>query len=310
MILDRQFHSVACREYTIPRDDPASQPKGLIQGNMRIVPVLEVTTSFQHCKYGIEIRIESVNQDNSHSWIGISYRTVKYVVDSVQDNTEILADPQEDQVPQTSIKIVAARSKAKAKPQPRESIGMTTIPLSERVWIDFEPSKQDLESYNLSKKVVNLLRHNQKLHREEEGAIQFYKIKFHLRDHHFPIQNWSDDRWIACLAAGGGSKRRYQYCSDYLGSIILSPCSSQGHSGGNLIDLTLQDNVLIGPGIFPYIYHVGSNFNLYSIISNGLILGGQNLSRRQSVFFLPVDPRKEDQKDPEHIDYSVPRHAR
>ena len=34
------------------------------------------------------------------------------------------------------------------------------------------------------------------------------------------------------------------------------------------------------------------------------------MSRRQSVFFLPVDPRKEDHKDPEHIDYSVPRLAR
>ena len=30
---------------------------------MRIGPVLEVTTSFQHFKYGIEIRIKSVNQD-------------------------------------------------------------------------------------------------------------------------------------------------------------------------------------------------------------------------------------------------------
>ena len=30
----RQFSSVACREYTLPRDDPASQPKGWIQGNM------------------------------------------------------------------------------------------------------------------------------------------------------------------------------------------------------------------------------------------------------------------------------------
>ena len=42
----RQFQSVACREYTLPRDDQASQPKGWIQGNMRIGPVLEVTTSF------------------------------------------------------------------------------------------------------------------------------------------------------------------------------------------------------------------------------------------------------------------------
>ena len=64
---------------------------------------------------------------------------------------------------------------AKAKPQPRESSGTTTIPLSERVWIDLEPSKQDRESYDLSKRVINLLRHNQKLHREQDGAIQFYK---------------------------------------------------------------------------------------------------------------------------------------
>ena len=68
--------------------------------------------------------------------------------------------------------------------------------------------------------------------------------------------------------------------------------------------------VLIGPGIFPYIYHIRSTFNLHSFISNGLLPGGQNLSRRQSVFFLPVDPRNEDHKDPENIDYSVPRHAR
>ena len=46
----RQFRSVACREYTLPRDDPASQPKGWIQGYMRFGPVLEVTTSFQHFK--------------------------------------------------------------------------------------------------------------------------------------------------------------------------------------------------------------------------------------------------------------------
>ena len=55
--------------------------------------------------------------------------------------------------------------------------------------------------------------------------------------------------------------------------------------------------MLIETGVFPYIYHVGCAFNLHSIIGNGLIPGGQNLSRRQSVFFLPVDPRDEDHKD-------------
>ena len=111
------------------------------------------------------------------------------------------------------------------------------------------------------------------------------------------------------LAAGGGSKRRYQYCSDNSGTIIYLR-ALQGHSGNNLIDPMLQDNVVIGTGIFPYIYHVGCTFNLHSIINNGLVPGGQNLSRRQTVFFLPVDPRDESHRDPEYSDFSVPRLAR
>ena len=73
----RQFHTVACREYTHPRDDGSSQPRGWIQGNSRIGPVLEVTTSFQYGKHGIEIRIWSLSQDNSHLWVRISYGTNK-----------------------------------------------------------------------------------------------------------------------------------------------------------------------------------------------------------------------------------------
>ena len=165
---------MACREYTLPRDDSAFQPKGWIQGNMRIGLVLEVTTSFQYGKHGIEIRIESVNKDSSHSWVRISYGTVKYVIDSIEDNTESPADPQEEQIPHTSTSVVAARSKAKAKPQPRELVGTTaTIPIHERRWIDTKPSEQNLASYDISKKVTNLLRHNQTLQREEDGAIEF-----------------------------------------------------------------------------------------------------------------------------------------
>ena len=83
-------HTIACREYTLPRDDKASEPKGWIRGNTRIGPVLEVTTSFQHFMYGIEVRIESVNKDNSHSWVRISYGTVRYVNDYIKYDTENL----------------------------------------------------------------------------------------------------------------------------------------------------------------------------------------------------------------------------
>ena len=38
--------SVACREYTLPRDEKLYDPKGWIRGNTKIGPVLEVTTSY------------------------------------------------------------------------------------------------------------------------------------------------------------------------------------------------------------------------------------------------------------------------
>ena len=46
-----------------------------------------------------------------------------------------------------------------------------------------------------------------------------------------------------------------------------------------------------------------------SIINSGLIPGGQNLSKRQKVFFLLVDPMDKNHKDPDTIDLEAPRLA-
>ena len=43
-----QFHAVACREYTLPREEEVSQPKGWIQGNTKIELVLEVAICCWH----------------------------------------------------------------------------------------------------------------------------------------------------------------------------------------------------------------------------------------------------------------------
>ena len=150
---------------------------------------------------------------------------------------------------------------------------------------------------------------NQTVQREDDGAIQFWRIKFHLRNQFSQVQHWSDERWKSCLAAGGGSKRRYQYCSDNSGTILYLR-ALQGHSGNNLIEHTLQDNVMFQRGIFHHIYHIGCAFNLHSIINNGLTPGGQDSSRRQTVFFLPIDPRDKNLEYLEHIDFSVPRRAK
>ena len=182
-----QFHTVACREYTRPRDDGSSQPRGWIQGNSRIGPVLEVTTSCLYGKYGIEIRIWSLSQDNSHSWVRISHGSNKFVVDSNYNNTEVPADLPDEQTSQSSVKNFAARSKAKAKPQKRKPVELpSTIPMNERKWIDIEPGDSSLFAYEISKKVINLLRHSQQVQREDDGAVQFWKIKNSLRNQ-FPV---------------------------------------------------------------------------------------------------------------------------
>ena len=110
------------------------------------------------------------------------------------------------------------------------------------------------------------------------------------------------------MAAGGGAKRRYQYCTDISGTIVYLR-ALQGHSGRNLIDPSLQDNVIIESGFFQHIYQKGCAFDLHSIINNGLIPGGQNSSKRQTVFLLPIDPRDKGHQDPAKIDFSVPRRA-
>ena len=281
-----QFYAAACREYTLPRSDGSSQPKGWIQGNTKIGPVLEVTTSCLYGKHGVEIRIWSLSEDNAYSWVRISHGSNKFEMDSNNNDTEVPEDQPEEQALQLKVKDFACRSKAKAKPHRREPVDYSPsiIPINERKWIDIEPRNSSLSAYEVSKKVIHLLRHSQIVQREDDGAVQFWRIKKYLQNQ-FP-QNpcWSDNRWKACLAAGGGAKRRYQYCFDNSGR-ILSLRALQGHSGRNLIDPALQDNVIIQSGFFHYIYHTGCAFNLHSIIKKGLILGGQNFSKRQTVLF-------------------------
>ena len=50
-------------------------------------------------------------------------------------------------------------------------------------------------AYEISKKVINLLRHSQTIQREDDGAVQFRKIKNVLQNQFPQILHWSDDRW-------------------------------------------------------------------------------------------------------------------
>ena len=72
----------------------------------------------------------------------------------------------------------------------------------------------------------------------------------------------------------------------------------QGHSGRNFIESFITGQCRDSGRFLQDIYHVGCANNLHSIINSGLIPGGQNLSNRQTVFFLLVNA-------PRHAQYML-----
>ena len=74
---------VTCREYIYQEMKKSSDPKCWIRGNTKIGPVLEVTTGHLQSNYRVEIRIESVNKDNSHSSGRISHGLKKLLTDLI-----------------------------------------------------------------------------------------------------------------------------------------------------------------------------------------------------------------------------------
>ena len=84
----------------------------------------------------------------------------------------------------------ASRSKAKAKPQKRDSASSSTrtFPIGERTWTDVEPGKYSLSDSSVLKKLNHLLRHGS-LPRDNDGAIEFWITKDHLQNHFYVLSS-------------------------------------------------------------------------------------------------------------------------
>ena len=219
---------MACREYTLPREEEASQPKGWIQRNTKIGPVLEVATSYLHGEYGVEIRIWSLNRDNTHSWVTISHGSNRLVMKLNNNEQEIPEVQLEEYSLKLDAKDFACRSKAKAKPQRREPAGSSprTVPIGKRTWTDVELGKYSFSDYEVSKKVMYLLRHA-RLPREVDGAIELWRIKDDLQIYFLHCPHWSDSKWKKSMAGGGGNKKRLQYCTEFFRNNCVFPGSSR-----------------------------------------------------------------------------------
>ena len=88
----------------------------------------------------------------------------------------------EDVALKTNELAFASRSKAKTKPQRRTpASSSTTVPIGKRKWTEIEPEDYSPIAYPVSKQLTTLLRHGQ-LPREEDGAIEFWRLQEYLEN--------------------------------------------------------------------------------------------------------------------------------
>ena len=204
-----------------------------IRGNTKIGPALEVTTSYLQGKSGVEIWIESVNKDHSHSWVRISHGLYKLVTDLSSKQED---DDNEQEKLRCSSKILRWKRmylllRADHRPKhnhddvllPAQST--KTVPVCERSWTQIEPETYSPIACTVSKQLSTLLRHGH-LPREEDGALEIWRIKDHLQNHFVHSQHWSDEMWKSKMAGGGGNKKIFQYCTDPSGKRNSSSPSS------------------------------------------------------------------------------------
>ena len=161
-------------------------------------------------------------------------------------------------------------AKARPRPTPTLTLSSVSIPNNKGKWIDIKPVIFNQGCFGMSKLMIKLLRHDNSVHREEDGAVRFDDVASIVRSEIDGTSHWSMRAWISFLAKGGGQKKRFQYC--------LNPNSSehflyfraiQGHSGGTLVDPTLPNNVLLPDDFAEYICHVGNAHDMHSIIQCG-----------------------------------------
>ena len=118
--------------------------------------------------------------------------------------------------------------------------------------------------------MIRLLRHDDTVHREDDGAVRFDDQAEMFKSRFAGPSQWSIEAWTT--------------------TFLVFP-NNPGTFWRYFVDPTLQDNVLLPDDFAEYIYHIGNAPAMHPVIQGGLIPGGESLKRdRQSVFLTAVNP--------------------
>ena len=114
--------------------------------------------------YNVEVKVPSLHEDQTNSWVKIVSGIEKYVREAMPTQGE------EEKV------WVKPAAKAKPTLKPASACNPNSFPIKERKWIDFAVQNSKIQSYfQMSKFITNLLRH-QDIGREEDAAVPYERI--------------------------------------------------------------------------------------------------------------------------------------
>ena len=95
-----------------------------------------------------------------------------------------------------------ARCEGKSEPDTKfDVISSTTIPVPyhERKWIDVEPGRFDTFCLEALKLMVRLLRHDDTVPRDNDGAVKFQDLASTFRSEITSSSHWSIRTWLSFL---------------------------------------------------------------------------------------------------------------
>ena len=139
----------------------------------------------------------SLRKDNSQSWVRISHGSNKFVIEIQTTATQkVLQIYLKNKRHNRLWRFLQPDQRQKQNHKEENFVVVPSIiAMNERKWIDIEPGESSFSAYEISEKVINLLRHSQTVQREDDGPVQFWRIKNFLQNQFPHIIYWSYDRW-------------------------------------------------------------------------------------------------------------------
>ena len=182
------------------RDEDLSEPQVWIKRNSQIGPVLDVATCCLQVKYGVEIRIKSVNKDK-FSLTGQNLSWFEFIGHEFERQGP---NRQRTWSLRNAVRRICVKIECRWFCKPIKGQSKTTkkrfcqlIHKNYTYWGEnldrcWTRRTFNLRLWSVEETEIHLLRHGS-LPRDNDGAIEFWRIKDHLQDHSVFCPHWSDE---------------------------------------------------------------------------------------------------------------------